>query len=148
MGLSSILFFFLGSARHSRLEVVRKNKTDQVLATISYTINSRGVNQEEKEEEDTSTKTIPEKPSIYFDLLYIATPGNEKKSKKKYKVQLFSRKDIPKRRKRKGVLPRHDVDIDWDECNEQGEKLLQKWYKEHGEDAYMDLSDVFDEYEY
>ena len=95
-----------------------------------------------------TTKTIPEKPSIYFDLLYIATPGNEKKSKKKYKVQLFSRKDIPKRRKRKGVLPRHDVDIDWDECNEQGEKLLQKWYKEHGDDAYMDLSDVFDEYEY
>ena len=72
----------------------------------------------------------------------------KRNQRKNTKSNSFLGKDIPKRRKRKGVLPRHDVDIDWDECNEQGEKLLQKWYKEYGDDAYMDLSDVFDEYEY
>ena len=45
-------------------------------------------------------------------------------------------------------MPRHDVDIDWDEANEKGERLLQQWYDEHGEDAHVDLADVFDEYEY
>jgi hypothetical protein len=57
---------------------------------------------------------------------------------------------VPKRGrgKKQGVFPRHDVDIDREEADEKGERLLRRWYEEYGEDAYVDLADVFDEYEY
>ena len=72
----------------------------------------------------------------------------KRNQRKNTKSNSFLERHTEKEESAKAFSSDHDVDIDWDECNEQGEKLLQKWYKEYGDEAYMDLSDVFDEYEY